>query len=350
MRRFVLVLALIGCETKKEPAAAAPSSATAATSAIYPISSCGDEVITDEGIGQLRIGTTVESIRQKCNVARDTTVIAGEGMPARKLAVAFSRDTVEAEIVNGRVRRIAVLSPRLRTAASLGVGTRGVRLLELKDAHGMMGEGELFVASPDHCGMSFRLANAGPGGHRGDLDRAGLGRLPVQTVVSEVLIFGCHLAPVPTRAVPERKPPELAYVVVAPEISEETPVVERRLSLAAGRPTFLRNDTLYAAADDLVPILSPGARVSLSDSVVVVNGRGLPVTGLEQNGAVYVPVKEFARQFGAYTRVNEVDGSATIWPRDALVYWKEHGPANAPVLMEAAAEGLIPPPSRRKQP
>jgi hypothetical protein len=113
--------------------------------------------------------------------------------------------------------------------------------------------------------------------------------------------------------------------------------------MTGGRSTFLRNDTLYAAAEDLVPILSPGARVSLSDRVIVVNGRKLPVTGLDQNGAVYVPVKAFARELGAYTLVNEVDGSATIWPREVLIYWKKHGPGNAPVLQNAAAEGLLPP-------
>jgi hypothetical protein len=138
--------------------------------------------------------------------------------------------------------------------------------------------------------------------------------------------------------------PDLAYAVVAPEISEETPVVQRRVPTAAGRPTFLRNDTLYAAADDLVPILSAGARVRLgSDRVVVANGRELPVRGLDQNGVVYVPVKAFARHFGAYTLTNEVDGSATIWPRDVLIYWKKHGPGNSPVLQGAAAEGLLPP-------
>jgi hypothetical protein len=137
--------------------------------------------------------------------------------------------------------------------------------------------------------------------------------------------------------------PELLYAVIAPEISEETPVIQRRLSTATGRPPFLRNDTLYAAAEDLVPILSPGARVSLSDRVVVVNGRKWPVTGLEQNGAIYVPVKAFARQLGAYTLISEADGSATIWPHDVLIYWKKHGPGNAPVLQEAAAEGLLPP-------
>ena len=137
--------------------------------------------------------------------------------------------------------------------------------------------------------------------------------------------------------------PEIGYVVIAPEISEETPVVERRLQPRAGRPTFLRNDTLFAAAEDLIPILKPGARVMLNDRAVVVNGRRLPVTGLEQNGVVYVPVKAFAKEFGAFTLVNDVDGSGTIWPHNALVYWKQHGPGSAPVLVQAAAEGLIPP-------
>lgn len=198
MRRLILLFALIGCETKQEAPAAAGSAAAStsprnASGPDRPSSSCGDEVVADEGIGELRIGTTVESVRQKCNVVRDTTVLAGEGMMARKLAVALSRDTVEAEIVNGRVWRIAVLSPRLRTADSLGVGTPLARLLKLKNPRGMTGEGAFFVASPEHCGMSFRLADAGPGAQRGDLDSARLTRLSKSAIVSEVLVFGCHL-------------------------------------------------------------------------------------------------------------------------------------------------------------
>jgi hypothetical protein len=177
MRRLVLMLALLGCESKKEAAQK---------------SSCGEEILGEEGIGELRIGATVESVRQKCNVLRDTTALGAEGMPARKLTVALSRDTVEAEIVNGRVWRIAVDSPRLRTADALGVGTSIGRLRQLKNPRGMMGEGQFFVASPDHCGMSFRLSNAGPRA-RGDMDRAGLFRLSEMAVVSEVLIFGCRL-------------------------------------------------------------------------------------------------------------------------------------------------------------
>ena len=194
LRIIVALLAGVACTGKQEPAV--PQESTAATPTRQS-ASCGDEVLTDEGIGQIRIGATVASVREICTVVRDTTAIGAEGMPARKLAVALSRDTVEAEIVDGRVWRIGVLSPRLRTADSLGVGTPFVRLLRLRNPHGMTGEGEFFVASPEHCGMSFRLADAGPGARRGDLDSAGLARLPKSAVISEVLIFGCHLASSP---------------------------------------------------------------------------------------------------------------------------------------------------------
>jgi hypothetical protein len=194
MRRLVLVFALIACEAKKDvPPASSNSSSPVAGTTNAPMSACGDEIVGEEGIGQLRIGTPVESLRQKCNVVRDTTVVGAEGMPARKVAVAFSRDTVEAEIVAGKVWRIAVTSPRLRTRDTISVGTTIGRLRQLKDPRGVIGEGQLFVASPQHCGMSFRLAGAGPRGQRGDLDRAGLFRLPEMTMVSQILVFGCHL-------------------------------------------------------------------------------------------------------------------------------------------------------------
>jgi hypothetical protein len=190
MRRLILLLALIACESKKDVPPVSASSSPLATAASP--SSCGEEIIREEGIGELRIGASVESLRQKCKVIRDTTVTGAEGMPARKVAVAFSRDTVEAEIVDGKVWRIAVKSPGLRTPDGISVGTMIGRLRQLKEPRGMMGEGQLFLASPQHCGLSFRLSGAGPRGQRGDLDRAGLFGLPEMTVVSEILVVGCH--------------------------------------------------------------------------------------------------------------------------------------------------------------
>ena len=192
----VLALALFGCEAKREAPPAAqpgpPAPPIAAPAPSVATSTCGDETLTDEGIGHLRIASTVEAVGLNCNIVRDSTAIGAEGMPARKLLVALSRDTVEAEVVSGRVWRIAVASPRLRTADSLGVGTTKARLLQLTKPRLMTGEGRLFVASPDHCGMSFRLTNVGRDALRGNRDRVGLARLPDTAVVSEVLIFGCR--------------------------------------------------------------------------------------------------------------------------------------------------------------
>ncbi len=209
MRRLILVLVLIGCDVRKKPpgadsstfsASSSPIASSTSPSTTRPVggrSSCGSEVLSEEGIGEVRIGATVESVRQKCHVVRDTTVLDSEAMPQRELIVALSRDTVEAEIVNGRVWRIVVLSQRLRTADSLGVGTPLAKFLRLRNPRSMIGEGEVFLATRDHCGMSFRLGNAGDALYRGELDRAGLAQLPKSTVVSEVLIFGCHLTPAP---------------------------------------------------------------------------------------------------------------------------------------------------------
>jgi len=194
---IVLVLALSGCEAKREaPPAAQPGPPAPPIAAPAPgvaTSTCGNETLTGEGIGHLRIASTVEAVSLNCSIVRDTTAIGAEGMPARKLLVALSRDTVEAEVVSGRVWRIAVASPQLRTADSLGVGTTKARLIQLAKPRLMTGEGKLFVASPEHCGMSFKLTNVGRDALRGNLDRVGLARLPDTAVVSEVLIFGCRI-------------------------------------------------------------------------------------------------------------------------------------------------------------
>ena len=146
--------------------------------------------MTGRGIGDLRIGKTVEEVRSECGVIRDTTRLASEGQTARIITVAV-RDMVEAEVVDGKVWRIEVVSPPFRTPDSLGVGTRLSRLLQLRNARGITGEGQLFVVSPEHCGLSFRLSDNGSSARSQNWDRATLSRLPSGTVVDKVLIVGC---------------------------------------------------------------------------------------------------------------------------------------------------------------
>jgi len=192
---LTLFLVIAGCESEKQPSPRVLFGDSIPQYAEIRIPfDCGEAIVREEGMGKLQIGAPADSISAHCPVLRDTTAIGAEGMPARKLFVFLPPDTVEVEVVNNLVWRLSIVSPRFRTADSLGVGTPLSRLLQLKNPRGMSGEGKFFVASPDHCGMSFRLANAGPGAQRGDLDRAGLTRLPKSAVVSEILVFGCHLA------------------------------------------------------------------------------------------------------------------------------------------------------------
>ena len=148
--------------------------------------------MSGSGIGDLRIGLSVASVHAACRVIRDTTRLASEGQTARMISISFPGETIEAEIVKDKVWRIEVTSRRFRTADSLGVGTPLTRLLALGSPRGLTGEGQLFVASSDHCGLSFRLSNNGSSARSQNWDRAALSRLPSATVVDKVLIVGCN--------------------------------------------------------------------------------------------------------------------------------------------------------------
>jgi len=151
---------------------------------------CGDQTIRGERVGDIAIGDPVDSLK-KCRVVRDTVVPGGEGTMARKVFIALSKDTIAAEIVDGRVWRIEVSSPGVRTADSIGVGTSLRRLLELSDPRGASGEGRMFVLSPDHCGHSFEISHFGPMPRAG-WTRATMATLPESTHVIGVLVVSCH--------------------------------------------------------------------------------------------------------------------------------------------------------------
>jgi len=198
MALIALLSTVAACDTKKEqplPGAQQASAAVSATggtpSARADASSCGGEILTDEGVGNIRIGESVESVRRDCTVVRDTTELGAEGMTTRMVSVLFPRDTVEAEIVDDKVWRVTIDSPHFSTADSLRVGTPLTRMLRLRTPQGMTGEGALFVMSPDHCGLSFRLSDNGSPVLR-DPSPAELSRLPADTRVSNILIVGCH--------------------------------------------------------------------------------------------------------------------------------------------------------------
>jgi hypothetical protein len=152
--------------------------------------SCAPAVISEEGVGYITIGRSADSVIRRCTIVSDTSELGAEGMPTRIVTVRLGADSVRAEIVDGRVWRIEVITPGIRTADSLGVGTPVSRLLSLRHPKGAFGEG-FYVMSAEHCGLSFQLSTSGNARPQ-DSGRAMLERLPVSAVVTRVLVIGCR--------------------------------------------------------------------------------------------------------------------------------------------------------------
>lgn len=115
--------------------------------------------IAGDGIGDLRVGASVDEVRRQCRVLSDTSVAAEmEGMPQRWLLVLVGDDTVNAAVNDNHVTRIESHSASVKTADSLGTGTPASELRE-RDGKLLVGDRGVFATLPTHCGLSFQLAN-----------------------------------------------------------------------------------------------------------------------------------------------------------------------------------------------
>lgn len=147
-------------------------------------------VLTGEGIGALRIGASVASVRATCRILSDTIVPGPEGMPQRTVLVALRDARVAAVVTNDRIWRLHLRSPDIRTADSLGVASTLGALRSLPEGALYEGEGNVFFVPREPCGLSFRLARTG------STPAPLLAALPDSLSVVEVLVVGCQVAPV----------------------------------------------------------------------------------------------------------------------------------------------------------
>lgn len=209
--RYAVLFALLLAGCAGEPAAERPEGgptngdtalapdpsggAPADTPPGAPEASCGitsDARLGGEGIGAFTIGTAAAALRTDCAAATESTIRDVEGMEQRVIDLARPEGMIRAEIVDDAVWRVRVTDPSITTTGGVSVGSTLGDLLEHEGARGMMGEGKLYVALPDHCGTSFGLDTA-----PGDISRAGdwtnerLRELPASTPVDEILAFGC---------------------------------------------------------------------------------------------------------------------------------------------------------------
>jgi hypothetical protein len=187
----VAVLYLIVRVRSPRESATRPLSPASPVSPGIARNGCGDRTIRGDGVGNLRIGESADSVKARCTVMRDTTQLGLEGMQERRMLVGFGKDTLDAEIVDGKVWRLDVRSSAFQTPDSVGVGTPLRRLLG-QNARGLVGEGVLAVVSPDRCGLSFILSGGIPGARVRSWDNEALARLPASTSVKRILVLGCR--------------------------------------------------------------------------------------------------------------------------------------------------------------
>lgn len=141
-------------------------------------------------MGLVRIQAAVSDVRDQCVIVADTSlVLEGDVQPA--ILVEVATDTVLAEIDDGRIWRIRVRSSGIRTADSVGVATPARQLLTVPGAAVIWGEGNHFITSPAHCGLSFQLTGLPPRAR--PWTTAEVAQMPDSVRVSQVLVTGaCH--------------------------------------------------------------------------------------------------------------------------------------------------------------
>ena len=141
--------------------------------------------LTGDGIGELRVGESIDQVARGCRIVRDTIVRGAEGMRERQLLVDLGRDSVMVVVDSNRVWRLHVRSPDFRTTDSIGVSSPASSLRR-PGARLLTGEGAYFVTLPSHCGLSFRLSGVEFGRLRT------VEQIPNSATVSEVLVVGCR--------------------------------------------------------------------------------------------------------------------------------------------------------------
>lgn len=166
----------------------APISQATAPAAPIPCVADGGATITGTAVGDVRLLTRIDDIRRECAVVADTALtLEGDLQPA--ILIDLGRDTILAEIVDERISRIRVRTPGPATRDSLRVGTPLRRFATLPDPTILTGEGQHFLVTPGHCGISFAIA----GIRFGDARRwtaAELAALPDSVRVGAILVTG----------------------------------------------------------------------------------------------------------------------------------------------------------------
>ena len=135
---------------------------------------------------------------------------------------------------------------------------------------------------------------------------------------------------------------ELFLKVRNPNPDDESPLVDRPIEHRASPGPHTYEGSLHAEIGALRAVLGDTIPVSIEEEYVFVGTTPVLIRAHRHGTSVYVPVKLFARQYGAYVDVAcTLANCGMIWTRPTLEFMRGMAGAPAAGLAEAHAEGLI---------
>jgi hypothetical protein len=134
----------------------------------------------------------------------------------------------------------------------------------------------------------------------------------------------------------------LAFKIRNPDPHDESPLRDSILPPGPPPGPHQFDGTVFADLETLRRVLPAGPSVRVEGDAVYVGHPEVLIHGHRHGEALFVPVKLFARQFGAYTDVTGTLATmAIVWTPEILRWMRAEGPRGSTGLLEAHAEGLI---------
>jgi hypothetical protein len=129
-----------------------------------------------------------------------------------------------------------------------------------------------------------------------------------------------------------------------PNKDDESPLADRELPHPANPGPHTMDGKLYAELETLRGLLGRHipVRVDTARDHVFVGSPPVLLVAHQHGDAMYVPVKLFARQFGAYTDIGcTLANCGHIWPPEVIQFMRRQGAIGGAGMLEGHAEGIV---------
>jgi hypothetical protein len=137
---------------------------------------------------------------------------------------------------------------------------------------------------------------------------------------------------------------QLFVKIPNPNRDDESPLADQPFNHPASPGPHTMDGKLYAELGTLQSFFGSSlpVRVDTTYDRVYVGSPPVLLMGHKHGDAMYVPVKLFARQYGAYTDVGcTLANCGHIWPRSIIDLMSREGMPRGAGVLEGHAEGLI---------